>query len=82
MIRKALHMSVGPQHQDGYIRRHGPIWRDLEQALLAHGVRRYSIFLDPQTSDLFAAPRTNARSSGGTGPREPRRPARGDENPA
>jgi L-rhamnose mutarotase len=54
MIRKAFRMSVGPEHQDEYVRRHNPIWRDLEAALLAHGVRSYSIFLDPQTSDLFA----------------------------
>ena len=47
-------MSVDPQHHDEYIRRHNPIWRDLEETLLAHGVRQYSIFLDPQTSDLFA----------------------------
>ena len=47
-------MSVDPAHRDDYVRRHNPIWRDLEDTLLAHGVRRYSIFLDPQTSDLFA----------------------------
>ena len=54
MIRKAFRMSVEPVHQGEYVRRHNPIWRDLEEALLAHGVRSYSIFLDPQTSDLFA----------------------------
>ena len=54
MIRKAFRMSVEPEHQADYVRRHNPIWRDLETTLLAHGVRSYSIFLDPQTSDLFA----------------------------
>ena len=54
MIRKAFRMSVDPTHHDEYIRRHNPIWRELEETLIAHGVRRYSIFLDPQTSDLFA----------------------------
>ena len=54
MIRKAFRMSVDPDRHDEYVRRHNPIWRDLEDALLAHGVRSYSIFLDPQTSDLFA----------------------------
>ena len=54
MIRKAFRMSVEAEHQADYVRRHNPIWRDLEEALLAHGVRSYSIFLDPQTSDLFA----------------------------
>jgi L-rhamnose mutarotase len=54
MIRKAFRMSVDPDHQAEYIRRHNPIWRDLEEVLLQHGVRSYSIFLDPATSDLFA----------------------------
>ena len=54
MIRKAFRMSVEPGHEGEYLRRHNPIWRDLEDTLLAHGVRRYSIFLDPLTSDLFA----------------------------
>ena len=54
MIRKAFRMSVAPEHHDEYVRRHNPIWSDLEAALLAHGVSQYSIFLDPITSDLFA----------------------------
>ena len=33
--------------------RHRPIWKDLEQVLLAHGVVTYSIFLDLATIDLF-----------------------------
>ena len=54
MIRKAFRMSVEPDHQAEYIRRHNPIWPDLEKVLLHHGVQTYSIFLDPVTSDLFA----------------------------
>ena len=54
MIRKAFRMSVAPGHQAEYIRRHNPIWRDLEEVLLQHGVDSYSIFLDPATDDLFA----------------------------
>jgi len=54
MIRKAFKMSVHPEHHDQYARRHSPIWRDLEETLLAHGVRSYSIYLDPATSELFA----------------------------
>jgi L-rhamnose mutarotase len=54
VIRKAFRMSVKPDHQPEYIRRHTPIWRDLEEVLLQHGVQTYSIFLDPETSDLFA----------------------------
>jgi L-rhamnose mutarotase len=54
VIRKAFRMWVGPDHQVEYVRRHNPIWPDLEQVLLEHGVRTYSIFLDPTTSELFA----------------------------
>jgi len=35
------------------IRRHQPIWRELEETLLDHGVRTYSIFLDRATNHLF-----------------------------
>jgi L-rhamnose mutarotase len=53
MIRKAFRMRVDPDQHEEYARRHNPIWSDLEAALLAHGVRSYTIFLDPETSDLF-----------------------------
>jgi len=53
-IRKAFRMSVEPDRHTEYIRRHNPIWRELETVLLQHGVQSYSIFLDPATSDLFA----------------------------
>lgn len=54
MIRKAFRMSVHEDRHEDYARRHNPIWAELEDALLAHGVRSYSIYLDPETSDLFA----------------------------
>ena len=54
MIRKAFKMSVHPDQHAEYARRHTPIWRELEDVLLAHGVRSYSIYLDPDTSELFA----------------------------
>ena len=47
-------MAIHPGHEAEYERRHNPIWKDLEAVLLAHGVRTYSIFLDPGTRDLFA----------------------------
>lgn len=53
MTRKAFRMRVDPDRHAEYIHRHNPIWADLEATLLAHGVRVYSIFLDPETSDLF-----------------------------
>lgn len=54
MIRKAFKMSVNPDAHAEYERRHRPIWKELEATLIAHGVLNYSIFLDPQTSELFA----------------------------
>jgi L-rhamnose mutarotase len=47
-------MSVNPDQQEEYRRRHQPVWRELEETLLAHGVQTYSIYLDPATNDLFA----------------------------
>src|SRR5690606_39723174 len=53
MIRKAFRRSVHPGQHVEYERRHRPIWPELEQILLAHGVRTYSIYLDELTGDLF-----------------------------
>jgi L-rhamnose mutarotase len=53
MIRKAFRMSVDRGREEEYARRHQPIWKELEDTLIDHGVRTYSIFLDPQTNDLF-----------------------------
>ena len=53
MIRKAFVMQVHPDQHAEYERRHRPIWKELEEALLAHGVLTYSIYLDERTSDLF-----------------------------
>lgn len=47
-------MSVYPGSEREYERRHNPIWPEFEGTLRAHGVRSYSIFLDPATNELFA----------------------------
>lgn len=54
MLRKAFVMSVFPGHEQEYLRRHTPIWPELEQVLKEHGVSNYSIFLHPETNQLFA----------------------------
>ena len=54
MIRKAFVMSVNPDQHEEYERRHRPIWPELEEVLRAHGMLSYSIFLDPESSRLFA----------------------------
>ena len=53
MVRKAFVMTVDAGHEEEYERRHRPIWPELEQTLKAHGVHNYSIFLHPETHQLF-----------------------------
>ena len=54
MIRKAFVMTLNVGADAAYEHRHNPIWPELEQVLTAHGVRNYSIFLLPQSRQLFA----------------------------
>ena len=54
LLRKAFVMSVHPGHEQEYERRHNPIWKELEDTLKSQGVHNYSIFLHPQTRQLFA----------------------------
>ena len=54
MIRKAFIMRLKPNQQPEYIRRHNPIWPELQTTLKAHGVHNYSIWLDQETDKLFA----------------------------
>jgi L-rhamnose mutarotase len=53
MIRKAFVMSVNAGCEEEYERRHQPIWEELAEVLRAHGVHNYSIFLHPETRQLF-----------------------------
>ena len=53
MIRKAFVMSLNQGQETEYEKRHRPIWRELEDTLKKHGVHNYSIFLHPQTRQLF-----------------------------
>ena len=54
MIRKAFVMQVNPERHREYEQRHNPIWPELEATLKEHGVLSYSIFLLPETNQLFA----------------------------
>jgi L-rhamnose mutarotase len=54
MLRLAFRMKVNAGQEAEYVRRHNPIWPELEATLLEHGVSSYSIFLDRTTGDLFA----------------------------
>jgi L-rhamnose mutarotase len=53
MIRKAFVMSVNKGAEAEYQRRHSPIWKELHDVLKSHGVHNYSIFLHPETNQLF-----------------------------
>mgnify|MGYP001268997764 CR=1 FL=1 len=54
MIRKSFVMQVNPGQEQEYARRHQPIWSELAATLRQHGVHNYSIFLHPETRQLFA----------------------------
>jgi hypothetical protein len=47
-------MSVFPGAETEYERRHRPIWVELQAVLKRHGVHNYSIWLLPETRQLFA----------------------------
>lgn len=53
MIRKAFVMAVNAGCEEEYERRHQPIWEELAEVLRAHGAHNYSIFLHPETRQLF-----------------------------
>lgn len=47
-----MHLKKGNEAE--YRRRHDEIWPELKNALTAAGICDYSIFLDPETGNLFA----------------------------
>jgi len=53
MIRKAFVMSVHAGQEAEYEKRHRPVWADMEKVLKDHGAHNYSIFLHPETRQLF-----------------------------
>lgn len=53
MIRKAFAMQLKPGCEAEYENRHNPIWPELHRALEDHGASNYSIFLHPDSLQLF-----------------------------
>lgn len=53
MERIAFKMKLYKGHKEAYIKRHNPIWKDLEEVLKQVGITDYSIFLDEETYTLF-----------------------------
>lgn len=54
MIRHAFKMKLKKGFEAEYKRRHDELWPELEKALKEAGIHDYSIFLDEETSTLFA----------------------------
>jgi len=54
MIRKAFMMRVYQDKHEEYEARHKEIWPQMIKELHNHGASNYSIFLDRNTSNLFA----------------------------
>ncbi|MDO3386674.1 L-rhamnose mutarotase [Gilvimarinus sp. SDUM040013] len=54
MEKIALVMQLKPGFEREYEKRHDEIWPELERELRSAGVSDYSIFLHPQTLQLFA----------------------------
>jgi L-rhamnose mutarotase len=54
MKKVAFKMKLKPGCEKEYKRRHDEIWPELEKLLKKSGIRDYTIFLDEETSILFA----------------------------
>jgi len=50
----AFKMKLLPGFEEEYERRHREIWPELSQLLKENGIKDYSIYLDKETSTLFA----------------------------
>ena len=52
-MRLGFKMKLHKGNEEEYQKRHSPIWKELKEVLIEHGVINYSIFLDEETNDLF-----------------------------
>lgn len=54
MQRLAFKMKLNQGQKEAYKKRHDELWPELKKLLKENGVSEYSIFLDEETSTLFA----------------------------
>ena len=54
MQRLAFKMKLNPGQKEAYKKRHDELWPELKKLLKDNGVSEYSIFLDEESSTLFA----------------------------
>lgn len=59
MVRLAFKMYLNEGQKAEYQKRHAEIWPELKKLLKDAGVSEYSIFLDEETSTLFAFQKVN-----------------------
>lgn len=62
MYRKAFKMHLNEGQKAAYVKRHNEIWPELKKLLKDAGVSEYSIFLDEETSTLFAFQKVSGQS--------------------
>lgn len=53
MLRKSFVIQAKPGMLEEYIRRHNPVWEELQVVLRNHGISNYSIFVRASTAELF-----------------------------
>lgn len=63
MERYAFKMKLKPGCEEEYKRRHDEIWPELMRLLSESGIRDYSIYLDRETSILFAVQKKSGATS-------------------
>jgi len=63
MKRFGFKMKLNPGLKEEYRKRHNEIWPELVKLLKESGVGNYSIFLDEETSTLFAYQEQSGESS-------------------
>ncbi|MBO7709831.1 MAG: L-rhamnose mutarotase [Lachnospiraceae bacterium] len=54
MMHKAFKMKIVPGSEKEYERRHNLLWPEMKDMIHEYGGKNYSIYLDPETLDLFA----------------------------
>ena len=62
MQRLAFKMKLKRGQKEIYKKRHDEIWPELKELLKVNGVSEYSVFLDEETSTLFAFQKVSGNS--------------------
>ncbi|MDR1471508.1 MAG: L-rhamnose mutarotase [Synergistaceae bacterium] len=62
MVRRGFRMKLYRGKEEEYKKRHDELWPEMAEMIRAHGGRNYSIFLDPETGDLFGYVELDAES--------------------